>query len=379
MRLVALTAAFAFACSSKPADPPPHVASGSAVIAADARVDDPNAVLATKLAAIRADKKLPAVAAALWTRGKLLAIAAVGDRKQGDAAHTVTVDDRWHLGSNTKAMTALVIARHVERGTLHWTDTLDKLFPGTKLDPAYRRVTLAQLLQHTGGMPANPPDDAWQKLWADGTSPDARSTFVRAALREKPEQAPGTFVYSNTGYIVAGTALERATGQRWEDLMKRELFEPLGMTSCGFGAPGKNSDVDQPWGHAPDGSPVAPGHPQADNPPGLGPAGTVHCSLADYGKFLAVVLAGARGDPQPLLKPETFTTLLTPVGGTYAGGWIVKSTSYGKVLGHSGSNTMWFATALIFPDSQVIAVIATNTGDTTLESALVSLLDGFTK
>src|SRR5690606_14906599 len=97
-------------------------------------------------------------------------------------------------------------------------------------------------------------------------------------LARKPEATPGTEkIYSNQGYAIAGVMLEKASGQTWEGLMQTMLFDPLGMTSAGFGAPATPGKVDQPWGHEPGlfgQKPVPPG-PRADNPLAIAPAGAV--------------------------------------------------------------------------------------------------------
>lgn len=316
---------------------------------------------------VRHDKHLPALSAAVWKHGELVERATVGRRTALEGSPPATDGDRWHLGSNTKAMTALLIGIHVDRGELRWDDTLAKLFPGEPIHPGYAQVTLEQLLRHRGGMAASPPESAWTQLWADGTTPDARLKFVRDTLAAAPALAPGTMVYSNTGYMVAGAALERVTGARWEDLMQKDLFAPLGITACGFGAPGTppgqaGATIDQPWGHDASGKPLPPG-PGADNPPGVGPAGTVHCTLADYGKFLTVFT-----DPnQTLVTRATMARLTDPSEG-YAGGWIVGED--GKVLAHSGSNTLWYLTAIVVPSRGLAAVVATNKAATGLEDVL---------
>jgi D-alanyl-D-alanine carboxypeptidase len=351
--------------AQNPAVPAP----GDARSASDAQVGD----LATELEGIRARLQLPALAVAAWRDGELIDRAAVGVRKIDEPASKVALDDRWHLGSNTKAMTATLIGIHVDRGTLRWTDTIGQLLRGWKIDAGYKHVTFDQLIRHEGGAGEAPPAELWKQLWTDGAAPDARAKFVRAILAQPPAQAPGTFVYSNTGYMIAGAMLEHRTGKRWEDLMRSELFDKLGMTSCGFGAPGSRDDVTgagaAPWGHDAGGTPIAPG-PEADNPAGVGPAGTVHCSLADYGKYLNMI---ATGTPA-LVTPETAQHLFTARAHGYAGGWMAIPQPAGTMLAHSGSNTLWFATAIVAPARKLAFVVVTNKGEPRVEESLKALL-----
>lgn len=334
--------------------------------------------LAATLEPVRARAGLPALAAAVWRGKALVALGASGVRKRGDRTR-VTAADRWHLGSDTKAMTATLIGIHIDRGQIRFEDTVGELFAGDKIDPGYRDVTLEQLLRHRGGAPGDLPVDIRAAMRLDGSAPGARAKAVLAVLARPPAQAPGTYVYANAGYMIAGVALERRAGATWEELMRKDLFDPLGMASCGFGPPGTAAAVDQPWGHQSGGggapAPVAPG-PQADNPPSLGPAGTVHCSLADWGRFLAVHLAGARRETTPLVSAATLTRLQTPPdGGDYAAGWRVVDRAWagGRALTHSGSNTMWFATVWIAPANDMIYAVVTNRGDDAAAAAVDSV------
>jgi D-alanyl-D-alanine carboxypeptidase len=333
--------------------------------------------LAAVLEPVRADGELPALAGAVWRGPALVALGATGVRKQGDET-PATAADRWHLGSDTKAMTATLIGIHVDRGDMSFDDTIGELFTGEAIDPGYQDVTVEQLLRHRGGAPGEIPADIWSAMWEDGSAPDARETAVLALIARAPAQAPGTFVYANAGYMIAGVALARRAGATWEELMRDELFEPLGMSSCGFGAPGSAAAVDQPWGHTigDDGTPVPvePG-PLADNPPSLGPAGTVHCALADWGAFLALHLAGARGEATALVSGATLTRLQEPPdGGEYAAGWLVVDRPWagGRALTHSGSNTLWFATTWLAPANDMTYAVVSNRGDETAAAAVDS-------
>ena len=318
--------------------------------------------LSSTLEPIRANGGLPSLAAAVFRGDELIALGATGVRKLGDAT-AVTSADKWHLGSDTKAMTATLAGISIDRGKLHFEDSLGTLFAGEQVDPGYASVTIEQLMQHRGGAPGNMPGDIWSQMWADGAAPGARLKAVRALLSRPPAQNPGTFVYANAGYMIVGVALERIAGVTWEQLIQTELFIPLQMDGCGFGAPAAPGQVDQPWGHSGSSTltPVAPG-PQADNPPSLGPAGTVHCPLRSWGKFLSMHVAGARG-AATLVTAATMLRLHTPpAGGDYAAGWGVLQRSWagGVTLTHNGSNTMWYATTWLAPAKNLTFSVVTN-------------------
>ncbi|HVP09926.1 MAG TPA: serine hydrolase domain-containing protein, partial [Phycisphaerae bacterium] len=280
----------------------------------------PPASLDDRLDPIRAKHNVPALAAAVIRNDDIVALGAVGFRRL-KSPETVTTADRFHLGSDTKAMTATMLAMLVERGSLRWDTTLAEAFPDLRqaMHPDYRPVTLEQLLQHRGGCPEDlNRDGLWKRLWErEGSPREQRELLVKTVLSWPPAAPPGTkFLYSNAGYAIAGVMAERVTGEAWEDLMRRMLFEPLGMASAGFGAPGDPAAIDEPRGHDAGWlrtKPMEPG-PQADNPPAIGPAGTVHCSLPDWARFIRLHLHGEQGGTT-LLKPETFVRLHTPPPG----------------------------------------------------------------
>jgi CubicO group peptidase (beta-lactamase class C family) len=208
----------------------------------------------------------------------------------------------------------------------------------------------------------------------DGT-PGALGPTVLAALSRAPAHPPGEYDYSNLGYMTVGYALERLTGKPWQQQMKEELFLPLQMTSCGFGPPSGADEVAQPWGHA--GRRRSTPELRSDNPPALGPAGTVHCSMEDWGRFLALHLRGARGEPTALLGAETLKRLQTPPSsGTYAAGWLVEAPSWagGPALTHEGSNTYWYATVWIVPEKDTVFVAVANAANPATVTALSEAL-----
>ena len=100
---------------------------------------------------------------------------------------------------------------------------------------------------------------------------------------------------------------------------------------------------------------------QQDNPPAIGPAGTVHCSLDDVARY--TIFHMRRTQAGGLLKPETLAKLHTPpVGSSYACGWIVVKRYWagGNALMHNGSNTMWYMVMWLAPEKNFSVVVATN-------------------
>ncbi len=306
---------------------------------------------------------LPALAAAVVTKRGVEAIGAVGVRKRGtDVA--VSKADLWHLGSETKAMTAALIARLVERGLLRWDATVAEVFPelAGEMDPAFRAATVRHLLAHRAGLDR---DLDWSSLEARGSLKEQRLEALKRAFSKPKRRAPeAAYLYSNLGYVVVGAIIERVTGKTWEEAMREEIFVPLSMKTAGFGGLGTPGQIDQPWGHASGGKPTPKNGPEADNPPVLGPAGTVHASLEDWGRFIADLLRGLSGE-RGILRPESYRELIAPpFGGSYALGWETAEREWagGKALNHCGSNTFYYANVWVAPERGFAVLVCANRG-----------------
>ena len=158
--------------------------------------------------------------------------------------------------------------------------------------------------------------------------------------------------------------------------MREHIFDPLGMSSCGFGAPDTTGNVEQPWGHT--GSTPK----NSDNPPALGPAGTVHCSLEGWSKFIAIHLSGSRGTPR-LLSADSFQKMHDPSGSNYALGWNIRQRTWagGTTLSHYGSNTLSKASVWIAPEKNTALLVVTNRADTPasngMEAALGAMISSY--
>lgn len=321
--------------------------------------------LSEELGEILKQSPVPSLAAAAVLDGKMVSTGAAGLRKAGESVE-VSVEDRYHIGSCTKSMTAVLAARLVEAGLLSWNTTLATVFPEVAIHPGFREVTLRQLLSNSGGTPGDIEAGLWKKLWAaEGTAREQRMQLVRGILSQKPAYPAGSRqLYSNAGFAIAGAIIESMIDRPYEDLLRKMLFSPLGMATAGFRAPATNGKIDQPYGHHfVDGQlvPVDP-EPRGDNPRAIIPAGGVHCSVIDLARYARFHLGQAE---TPILAPKSREELHRPEPGRdYALGWMVTERSWadGRTLTHTGSNTMFFAVIWLAPEKNFAAVAMGNCG-----------------
>jgi CubicO group peptidase (beta-lactamase class C family) len=336
---------------------------------------------------------LPALAAAVVKEGK---IGAVGTRKAG-APIPVTVHDRFHLGSDTKAMTALLAALLVEEGKLRWDATVVEVFPelAAQLDAGLQRVTLAQLLSHTSGIPGD--NDVFAALLGkamvqDGNLNELRYGLVQQWSLQPLVSEPGTtFQYTNMNYVLVGAIMERIAGKTWDELLTERVFTTLGLRSAGLGAQATLGKIDAPLGHLLlDGRPKAfLAGPNGDNPLILGPAGIAHMSVLDFARWAGWHAGEGKRGPH-LVRAETLKKLHTPViaiparksvapgtpsRGQYALGWgeVTMEWAQGPLLYHGGSNQKNLAHIWLEPQRDFAMVVVTNIGGAKADAALFAL------
>ncbi|MCX2722751.1 serine hydrolase domain-containing protein [Roseibium salinum] len=336
------------------------------------------------LTGIRIKYGLPAIAAAVVKNGEIVSAAAVGTRILGEDI-PVTIDDRFHIGSNTKAMTATLAGMLVEEGKLRWDSRVGEILGDDVkgMSASLANATLEQLLSHSSGIPSD--NETILDLYFSADVFDHNLTDLRLRLLNAwknneisvPDGSP--FQYSNLGYVIAGMMIEEVTGTPWEQLMRQRIFTPLEMRTAGLGPQATYGRVDAPVGHRiePDGSvtPMLWG-PAADVPQVIAPAGNAHMSISDYAKW-AGWNAGKGGRGPVLVSPETLHHLQsvkvqtpvrdnpppgTPATGGYGLGWGTVSFDWADrpLLTHNGSNSMNLARIVIDPEQDLAIVVTTN-------------------
>jgi len=323
--------------------------------------------LASLITDLRNEKNLVGLAAMVMVDGQVEAAAAYGQRKIGSDV-PLEISDRWHLGGITKSITATMIARLVESGQMQWSDTVGEIFPEAAVHEDWKPVTLKQLLTDTAGAPRSFPKEVLRQRPALGPEcTQARREAVLNVIAVKPAYPPGKeYAYSNVGYTIAGAMVEKLTGATWEDLVKREVFEPLELAEAGFGPP-KSADetLEQPRGHRAVLSGKVSVDDEADNTAIMGPAGIAHMSLRNLCTYAEEHLLGDLGTGK-LLAAETYNRLHTPELDDYACGWLRKEPSAETphtVYWHNGSNTMWYALVAFIPEKNMVVAVTSNDGD----------------
>lgn len=305
---------------------------------------------------------LPAVGGGVITVDGELEFAVVGNCvSNGD--DPVRNDDSWHIGSCAKAMTAMLCARLVERDLVRWDTPVPELFDDLQLHDGWGEVTLEDLLVHRAGVAPNLERGDMLAAWRSKEPlADQRTAATATALAPAPSQ-PGEPVYSNLGFIIVGAAIDRLADTTFEEAMAAEVFEPLDITSAGWGAPsrvrGHRSRRVRVIPGRSSSKAVNPASHASDNPPVMNSAGRVHLNVRDWSKFLRLYL----GTRETIVRRETIDRMLTAGPDRMdAMGWVPTDDNDDVSYGQQGSNTLWTASALLSADCSRAAFTVWNDG-----------------
>jgi CubicO group peptidase (beta-lactamase class C family) len=308
--------------------------------------------------------RFPAFAAVVVRGTNIVAAGATGVRKAG-SSEKVTIEDKFHIGSCTKSITALLAVFMDREGTIRLTNRVGETLRDWKIPERAAEISLQQLLQNRSGLAGKPDEKLWRRAFLDlGEGPAQRRRFLEGFLGAPLAAEAGTkYVYSNQGFSLAGAMLETAAKKSWEDLVRERIFKKLSLKSAGFGPPSISDEVDQPWGHVWENGKATAKEP-SDNPRAIAPAGAVHMSILDCARYAAFHLAVARGEIAELLDYRD-KLYEPPTGGNYALGWTVDKRPWakGKVITHAGSNTMFYTVIWIAPERNFACVVSTNIAD----------------
>ncbi|MFJ2718856.1 serine hydrolase domain-containing protein [Streptomyces sp. NPDC087437] len=302
-----------------------------------------------RIAVAQTEGRAPSLVAAVVRDGRTVWH---GARTSVDG-HAPDQNTQYRIGSITKTFTAVLVLRLRDEGLLDLGDPLEKHLPGTGVGEA----TVADLLAHTGGLAAESPAPWWER------SPGSLRPELADVLGEEPLRHPvgRRFHYSNPGYTLLGALVAELRGAPWEEVLRREVLEPLGLhrTNARPEAPHAGGWAVHPWADA-----LLP--EPAEDLGRMAPAGQLWSTTGDVARFAAFLVQGDDG----VLSAESLREMRTPaappeaadVASGYAYGLGLEVRRWGErlLVGHSGSLPGFLASLTIGVEDDVAAVVLAN-------------------
>ncbi|MBJ6984178.1 serine hydrolase domain-containing protein [Luteimonas sp. MC1750] len=353
--------------------------------------DWPSQAVAAAVDDAAAHYGLPGIAVGVVEGGEVRQIELRGEGVAG-SGEAITADTLFKVASNTKAMTAALLARQVDAGLLAWDDPVVKHLPGFRMheDWVTREMQVRDLLIHNSGLGPGAGD---LMLWPEPNAFTLEDVIAGLAHLKPRWSFRSRYAYDNTLYIVAGEVAAAAGGAPYDVLLRREVFEPLGMDGCRIGEwrVDEAGPVAAPHGRR-DGSWVArPDGPLVADMP-MAAAGGVRCSLQDMLRWVQAWLdpATAGPDGRPWLSatqrsavwtahmPLPLTTRMRDWNrshySAYGYGWRLSDVDGTAKVAHTGTLSGMYSAVTLLPERDVGFVILINgdAGDarTVLEQTL---------
>ncbi|MDO8296793.1 MAG: serine hydrolase domain-containing protein [Caulobacter sp.] len=314
-----------------------------------------------------ADGGAPSVSIAVVRDGEIAFAKAYG-RRSLESDLPATTDSRYMIGSVAKQFTATAVLLLAAEGRLHLEDPVGRYLPETT---AADRITLRQALSHTAG---------YRGYFTLDTTPlEGRSPVSPGVVADRWAKAPLDFEpgarwdYSNTGYTIAGLAVEQVAGQRLADLLQARVFAPLGMTSAG--------DIDRHPLTAADAtgySRFALGPPRparAIGPGWLFAVGDLAMTASDLARWDVGVIDRRLMSAAGYEAFETEVKLADGSGSGYGLGVYVDATRGVRRLHHDGSMDGFGSENRIYPDARAAVVVLVNADFAPIQFALADQLE----
>lgn len=364
----ALSAAFALTCAVAPA------------IAAQS---SPNLGAFDRYVARAAhDWRIPGLAIAVVKNDSLVFAKGYGVIEIGKPA-PATEHTRFAIGSTTKAMTSAALAMLVDEGKLKWDDHVIDYLPDLRFyDPyATRELTVRDLLTHRTGLPGT------DLLWAVPENSYSMPEMIRRLRYVKPSSSfRSHWEYQNVVYAIGGLLVERLSGMSWETFVRTRIFAPLQMTETIPLVSELRSKPNVAMPHDLTNDTV---HTVAiRTTDAIASAGSVWSSVYDMSKWMRFILDSGRVGTKRLIRPETFTELVTPqmrapreeypalglarpMFFSYALGWFVQEYHGHTIWMHTGSIDGMSAIIGLMSDRRVGVYVLANLDHAELRHALM--------
>lgn len=295
-----------------------------------------------------------------------------------DTREPVNINSSFHLGSNTKAITALIAMKLQSEGKLKLGDKFFDYFPQLK-SPAnreYDTITLEMLLTHRAGIAPFTAGSDMEKVGELPENPDSAKLKIAQYLFSLPPEVPQglPFVYSNAGYMLASMMLEKASGMDYKKLVNKYIEIPFGI-KCGFGW-STNDDSTATCGHmgkswGKDKLVSFRDSAEYSLPPSHMAAGDIYMTIGDYAKFLKELIKGYEGKSHYLSAKE-FEILFFDRK-IYALGWLNANINGMEIVTHDGSAGTFYCHTLLIPDKGIAVAVMCNSAEKAVQPATMQI------
>jgi D-alanyl-D-alanine carboxypeptidase len=261
---------------------------------------------------------------------------------------------KFRIASLTKQFTAAAILILQEQGKLKVTDAVSLYVAGLPLE--WRGISIHQLLTHTSGLPEyTSPPEVEKTFNLTGASPEQLLNLVR---RQPLNFAPGTkLVYCNTGYLLLGMVIEKASGSDYASFLKQSIFAPLSMNDTGYDARSNILRARASGYRVRDGRPENASYVDASVPFA---AGGLYSTVRDLYRWNEALAAGRLLSADSRRQMFTIYPETAAYGAHYGYG-VVISEKFGQPLYYHGGGISGFASAIErYPESNVCVVVLSN-------------------
>lgn len=303
---------------------------------------------------------LPGLAVSIVKNNKIVYAKGFGVKNLETKA-PITEKSLFHMASVSKPFSATAIMQIVEKGKVDLDDPVVKYLPYFKMkDERYKEITIRQMLSHISGMP-DVRDYEWDKpVYDDG----AAERYVRSLADKELIAAPGEmFAYSNMAFEVLGDLIAKVSGMSFEDYVKLNILDPLGMKESTF----LKKNVSPDLATTPhvmrlkiEVSDIYPYHRAH------APSSTLHSNVLEMCNWaIANMNRGTLGEKR-ILKPESYDLLWQPAelnnGKTVRVGlsWFLRTYKDMNTVFHSGGDVGYRSFFVMIPERKAAAVVLSN-------------------
>ena len=303
--------------------------------------------------------------------GNVLAEVAHGERASGVP---MTPTSLFNIASCTKAFTAAAVAMLVQQGKLQWDDLVIDHVPEFRMSDPWitAHMTVRDLLSHRCGLGTFDGDLLWY-----GSDYDDAEVMKRAARLPIRQRFREQFGYQNIMFMVAGTIVQRRSGQSWEEFVETWLLQPLGMATTRASAQRLPADAEKALPHI--GGEVVTDHEFV----ACKPAASIYSSVHDLTAWMRMLLDGGQWQGKRMLAETSLREMWRPHvaigGGTGAGtgdfwsygmGWFLSLERGQKVVEHDGGMPGFLSKVSLMPAEKFAFVVLNNANDSDLNRAV---------